>query len=297
MQRCVGGRAERVGSIPATGPEARGARHREIPDTPRPEGRDRGPLALAALLEPLPRGPARDGRARASSRFLALVAIFAPLIVDVLGLPDPNEKDPGARDSFGTATGPEQRAPARRRPDAGATSSRGSSTAPASRSSSPSSRRFLASVAGIVSGPRRRLLPRLGRLDRLARRRRPARDPLPAPRDRPRRLLLARRRLPRRRDPARPRRRHLRDRVHELDVHRPRRPRPGPLAAREGVRARLALARRLAPADHLPRDPAQPGRADRRLRDRADAAGDPLRVGAVVPRRRRRPATRRAGAR
>jgi ABC-type dipeptide/oligopeptide/nickel transport system permease subunit len=38
--------------------------------------------------------------------FLAFVAIFAPLIVDLLGLPDPNAKDPGARDLFGTATGP-----------------------------------------------------------------------------------------------------------------------------------------------------------------------------------------------
>ena len=38
--------------------------------------------------------------------FLAVVAIFAPVIVDVLGLPDPNAKDPGARDVFGTATGP-----------------------------------------------------------------------------------------------------------------------------------------------------------------------------------------------
>ena len=38
--------------------------------------------------------------------FLAAVAIFAPLIVDLLGLPDPNAKDPGARDVFGTATGP-----------------------------------------------------------------------------------------------------------------------------------------------------------------------------------------------
>ncbi len=34
------------------------------------------------------------------------MAIFAPLIVDVLGLPDPNEEDSGARDLFGTATGP-----------------------------------------------------------------------------------------------------------------------------------------------------------------------------------------------
>ena len=38
--------------------------------------------------------------------FLAFVAIFAPLIVDLLGLPDPNERDPSARDAFGTATGP-----------------------------------------------------------------------------------------------------------------------------------------------------------------------------------------------
>ena len=38
--------------------------------------------------------------------FLAFVAIFAPWIVDLLGLPDPNAKDPGARDLFGTATGP-----------------------------------------------------------------------------------------------------------------------------------------------------------------------------------------------
>ncbi|MGI8460189.1 MAG: ABC transporter permease [Solirubrobacterales bacterium] len=37
---------------------------------------------------------------------LAFVAIFAPLIVDVLGLPEPNEEDSSARDLFGTATGP-----------------------------------------------------------------------------------------------------------------------------------------------------------------------------------------------
>jgi peptide/nickel transport system permease protein len=37
---------------------------------------------------------------------LALIAIFAPLIVDVTGLPGPNEEDSSARDIFGTATGP-----------------------------------------------------------------------------------------------------------------------------------------------------------------------------------------------
>jgi ABC-type dipeptide/oligopeptide/nickel transport system permease subunit len=37
---------------------------------------------------------------------LILMAIFAPLVVDALGLPDPNTRDPSARDIFGTATGP-----------------------------------------------------------------------------------------------------------------------------------------------------------------------------------------------
>ncbi len=37
---------------------------------------------------------------------LILMAIFAPLVVDALGLPDPNTRDPSARDVFGTATGP-----------------------------------------------------------------------------------------------------------------------------------------------------------------------------------------------
>jgi peptide/nickel transport system permease protein len=37
---------------------------------------------------------------------LTLTAIFAPVVVDVLGLPDPNTRDQSARDVFGTATGP-----------------------------------------------------------------------------------------------------------------------------------------------------------------------------------------------
>jgi ABC-type dipeptide/oligopeptide/nickel transport system permease subunit len=50
-----------------------------------------------------------DKLAMVSLFFLGLVvfvAIFAPLIVDVAGLPGPNEEDSGARDIFGTATGP-----------------------------------------------------------------------------------------------------------------------------------------------------------------------------------------------
>ena len=37
---------------------------------------------------------------------LIIVAIFAPLVVEALGLPDPNTRDPSARDVFGTASGP-----------------------------------------------------------------------------------------------------------------------------------------------------------------------------------------------
>jgi peptide/nickel transport system permease protein len=50
-----------------------------------------------------------DRLAMASLVFLglvALVAILAPVIVNVTGLPGPNDQDPGARDIFGTATGP-----------------------------------------------------------------------------------------------------------------------------------------------------------------------------------------------
>ena len=47
------------------------------------------------------------------------------------------------------------------------------------------------------------------------------------------------------------------------------------------------LARRLQPADHLPRDPAQPRRADHRLHDAVHPGQHPARGVAVVPRRRR----------
>ena len=56
-------------------------------------------------------------------------------------------------------------------------------------------------------------------------------------------------------DPAGPDGRDLRDRARQLALHRAHRPRPGAVAAREGVRRGGALARRLEPADHLPRDP------------------------------------------
>ena len=82
----------------------------------------------------------------------------------------------------------------------------------------------------------------------------------------------------------------------ELAVHRPHHPRPGPVAAREGVRRGGAVARGLEQADHVPRDPAQPGRADHRLRDAVHPGEHPARGGAVVPRRRASSRRRRPGA-
>ena len=90
--------------------------------------------------------------------------------------------------------------------------------------------------------------------------------------------------------------RDLRDRVRELDLHRAHHPRPGAVAAREGVRRRRALAGRLEPADHLPRDPAEPGRADHRLQHAGHPAEHPVRGGAVVPRASGSSRRTRAGA-
>ena len=89
--------------------------------------------------------------------------------------------------------------------------------------------------------------------------------------------------------------RDLRDRDRELAVHRPHHPRADAVAAREGVRRGGARARRLRPAHHVPAHPAEPGRADHRLHDAADSHHDPVRGGALVPRRRRAAADRQLG--
>ena len=107
-------------------------------------------------------------------------------------------------------------------------------------------------------------------------------------RHRHRRRVLRPRRLRRRAHPARPDGGDLRHHAHDMALHGAHRPRPGPVATREGVRRGGALARRLRPADHLPRDPAEPRGADHRLRDDPDPAEHPLRGGALVPRRRHR---------
>ena len=91
--------------------------------------------------------------------------------------------------------------------------------------------------------------------------------------------------------------RHLHHRAGGHPLHRAHHPRAGPVAAREGVRRGGPLARRLGHADHLPRDPAEPRRADHRLHDADHPDEHPVRGGPVVPRRRRPAPDRELGRR
>ncbi len=140
-----------------------------------------------------------------------------------------------------------------------------------------------------------RLLSRLGRHAHLPLHGRPARLPGAPAGDRPRLGVLARRRLRGRPHPAGPAGRHHRDRARELALPLAPHPRPGAVAAREGVRRGLALARRVEHPHRVPRGPAQPLGADHRLRDPDHPHQRALRGGAVVPRRRRPAADRELG--
>ena len=182
---------------------------------------------------------------------LILIAIFAPVVVSIVGAPDPNARDTGALDPlFATPDRPLLDALVRDRPARPRRLQPDGLRRPRLADRRLRGDRHRDGLRG-RRRPARRLLPGLDRHADLPLRRRPARDPLPAARHRPRRRLHARpdqrrrRRLPRRPDQARPRRRHLRDRVHELDLHGADRPRPGPVAAREGVRRGVALDGRL----------------------------------------------------
>ena len=182
---------------------------------------------------------------------LILIAMFAPLVVEIAGAPGPDERDTEALDPFfATPTGPSADhlfgvdqigrdvfSPDHlRRPGIAGRRVRGDDHRHRGRHR---------------HGPPRRLLPRLDRHPDLAQRRRPAGDPVPAAGDRPRggvhrrRHRRQRRRLLRRPDQARGRGGHLRHLVHELDLHGAHRPRPDAVPAREGVRRGGPRRRRL----------------------------------------------------
>ena len=198
-------------------------------------------------------------------RVIAL-AILAPLVVKLLGLPGPNVQNPNLTNAFGSPLGPSWAHPfgvdqlghdvmSRVIYGARVSLDRGHRR---HRDRDPDRRH---------RGDARRLLPG-------ARRHRSSRASIDLVLSIPPLLLglgIARRllgtRLRRRARPARHRRRHLPDRAGHLAVHGPHRPRPGAVAARARVRRGLARLRRLQRPHHVPRDPAQPGRADHRLRD------------------------------
>ena len=147
-----------------------------------------------------------DRVAMASAIFIILlivVAIAAPLVVKILGVPGPNINDPNATDAFGSPPGPTGGASVRRRP----ARPRRALAHDLRRARVAGGRDHRDRDRGRGRHRRRapgRLLPRLGRHRRLAHRRRV--PGLPGARARPRhRRRLRRARLRRRPDPARAR--------------------------------------------------------------------------------------------
>ena len=115
--------------------------------------------------------------------FLFVVALAAPLIVKLLGLPGPYVQNPNLTDSFGTPLGPEPRAPVRRRP------ARPGRDVPrdlrhARRAGGGDPRHGRGDADRRRDRHARGLLPRLGRHAALALDRRRAVDPDPAARPR-----------------------------------------------------------------------------------------------------------------
>ncbi len=175
--------------------------------------------------------------------FLIVLAIAAPLVIKILGLPGPNVQNLNLTDEFGSPLGPTSAHPfgvdqlgedvmsrviygTRISLEVGIIGT------------------ALSTVIGVAVRPRRRLLPRLGRHAHLAHDRRRAVDPAAAARDRDRRGLR-RQGLHQGRDPTGAVGDHLPDRVRDLAVHGEDRPRARAVAARARVRRCVARARRL----------------------------------------------------
>ena len=245
-----------------------------------------------AVLAALPPGPRRDGVARFIV-LLIVVAIVAPLVVKLLGLPGPYVQNPNLTDAFGEPSGPTAAHPFGvdgLGEDIAARSHLRSEGLARGRDHRHRHRDVIGVVVGLLAGFYRGWVDTvLSRFTDLV-----LSFPDTAVRHRPR-LGLRRQRLPRRHDQARGPGDHRDHRDLRLDLHRAHRPRAGAVASREGVRRGLALAGRVEHADHVPRDPAEPGRAGDRLREPVDPDQHPVRGGAVVPRGRRPAADRELG--
>ena len=113
--------------------------------------RNRRALADAAVLAPPAGGQGRDGRC-GFIVLLILVAIFAPLIVKLVGAHPPNQQNPTALDAFGTADGPDRRRTSSASTSSAATCSPRRSTARACRSRWRSSRPAISVIIGVTVG-------------------------------------------------------------------------------------------------------------------------------------------------
>ena len=284
-------------------PSTSGGRHAAnlLRDRRRRESRrHRGALAAAAVLAPLARDRVALVARSAVIVLLVLVAIFAPLIVKLVGAPEPERAGRRRRSTTSARRpGPSRDHLVRRRRARPrrllARRLRRARLARGRVHRHRASRCSIGVVVGMFAGYYRGWVDTV--LSRVDRRR--ARVPDPAARARPRR------RRARGGDGCLGGLAQARASAVVIFViafvnwtYIARIIRGQVLSLREQrVRRGRALARRLRPPHHLPRDPAQPRRADHRLRDAADPAEHPLRGGAVVPRRRRPAADASAGAR
>ena len=259
----------------------------ELPDLAGPDA-----LAARSPLQLFWRRFRRDRVALVSLWFIALlivVAIAAPLVVSLLGLPGPSVQNPNLTNAFGSPLGPSAAHPFGVDPLGQDVASRviyGTRVSLIVGIVGTAVATVLGTIVGLLAGYYRgwtdTLLSRL--VDVVLR------DPRAAARSRARRRVRGSG-LSGRSRPVGPRRDHLPDRARQLDLHRAHRARSRALAARAGVRGRAraqgASDARIMGREILPNLLAP----DRRLREPADPAEHPLGGGALLSRRGRAPPT------
>ncbi len=191
--------------------------------------------------------------------FLIVIAITAPLVVDVLGLPGPYAQNPSLTDSFGSPLGPSPAHPFgvdQLGQDVMSRVIYGTRVSLEVGIVGTAIATFIGVTLGVIAGFFRgwtdTLLSRTADVVAL--------DPDPPARPGNRRGVLGEG-MRERGHPAGRRGDHLPDRPRQLDLSVPDRARSRAVAARARVRGSRPRPRRLEHAHHVPGDPAQPGRA------------------------------------